>query len=458
MSEPSSPSFARSSWLWGALAGVLVLLCGGAGLASALLAYLTVQPALQAPGDLGALAGQAAALSGGANRIVVVSEDGSLRTLNPDGTDRRLFHLSDLSFSFPAWSPDGAHLAAIGSNGDGTGVYVLEDADDPQATALFLSQEQAPFYLYWAPDSRQIAFLANDTEAGMGLWQVDRVRRAQAKKLATGQPFYWTWLEDSAALFVHSGGARGGAIGGAHLGFLTVSDGRLSANVTTPGTFQTPGVSPSGNYLAYAEAIGPQQSQVVIASRRGDVSQTRPHAGAAAVSWSPGADLLAFISSPAAAPHYFGPLRLLAPGAGEERTLTSRTVIAFFWSPDGRSIAYFSPAGSGNDSGAALPSLLSPASTHPQAERMLLDLWLVNVDSGRQRLLSTFEPTSLFLEQFLPYFDQYALSHRLWSPASNALLIPLVEADGTERVYLVPTDGQPSRALVEGTIGFWSQN
>lgn len=45
-----------------------------------------------------------------------------------------------------------------------------------------------------------------------------------------------------------------------------------------------------------------------------------------------------------------------------------------------------------------------------------LNLWCVNVESGEQHLITTFEPADLFVNQFLPFFDQYALSHRIWSP------------------------------------------
>lgn len=454
MSEPSSFSYSQRPWLWGVVAGLLVLLCGATAMGSALLAYLALHSPVMASERLSGLVRQDAPAASGVNRIVVVSADGSLRTLNPDGTGRRLYHLSDLSFRFPAWSPDGASIAALGSNASESGVYVLQDADNPQATALFLSQDRAPFYLYWSPNSTQIAFLANDPEAGIGLWLADRVHKDKARQISSGQPYYWQWLQNSAELFVHSGG-EGLA---ARLAFLKVEDGNSGANVAPPGVFQAPGLSPSGAYLAFAEEMGSQHSQVVIQARQGGDRQTAPYAGAVAMSWSPSSDQLAFISPPVPAPHHFGPLRLLDPETGDNRTLTGRTVVAFFWSPDGRSIAYLAPAGSGNDSGAALPSKTTLASTQPQGQGLLLDLWLLDVSSGSQRLLTTFQPGELFLEQFLPYFDQYALSHRLWSPASDALLLPLTESDGTERVYLLPTGGQSPRPLVEGTIGFWSQN
>jgi TolB protein len=78
------------------------------------------------------------------------------------------------------------------------------------------------------------------------------------------------------------------------------------------------------------------------------------------------------------------------------------------------------------------------------------------VAAGTGRHLAAFTPTVLFLVQFLPYFDQYALSHRLWSPDSEALVLPMQDS-GTNRVFVVPASGGRARALAEGSIAFWSQ-
>ena len=91
---------------------------------------------------------------------------------------------------------------------------------------------------------------------------------------------------------------------------------------------------------------------------------------------------------------------------------------------------------------------------HPEIR---LKLWVVDVADGKQRLLTSFKPTDLFVTQFLPYFDQYALSHRIWSPAGDAVVLPMVEAGGREAVYVVPTDGRPLQRLVDGSMAFWSQ-
>jgi len=61
-----------------------------------------------------------------------------------------------------------------------------------------------------------------------------------------------------------------------------------------------------------------------------------------------------------------------------------------------------------------------------------------------------------FVAELLPYFDQYALSHRLWAPDSSAFLLPLVNAtDETQLVFLRP-DGGDASLIIDGEAGFWS--
>jgi TolB protein len=78
------------------------------------------------------------------------------------------------------------------------------------------------------------------------------------------------------------------------------------------------------------------------------------------------------------------------------------------------------------------------------------------VNTGEGRRLLNFTPTLTFLSQLMPFFDQYALSHRLWSPTSDALVLPLLE-DGRSFIYIVPIHGGDRRFLAEGSMASWSQ-
>jgi TolB protein len=85
-----------------------------------------------------------------------------------------------------------------------------------------------------------------------------------------------------------------------------------------------------------------------------------------------------------------------------------------------------------------------------------LDLWVVDFEQQNRYLLHSWRPTQLFLEQFLPFFDQYALSHLIWSPTSDALVLP-VQLDEASHITVVPLGQTPSRVLDSGAMPAWSQ-
>jgi len=84
-----------------------------------------------------------------------------------------------------------------------------------------------------------------------------------------------------------------------------------------------------------------------------------------------------------------------------------------------------------------------------------LSLSVVDVTTGRGLRLLDFTPTPIFIGQFLPYFDQYALSHRLWSPDSRSILLPVRE-NGLNLILVIPVAGGRPERLAEGDIAFWS--
>jgi TolB protein len=77
-------------------------------------------------------------------------------------------------------------------------------------------------------------------------------------------------------------------------------------------------------------------------------------------------------------------------------------------------------------------------------------------------LITTFKPARSFASLLLPFFDQYALSHRIWSPNSDAVVLPILESDDTRDIagiyiVLIERRSGPPKRIAEGTIAFWSQ-
>jgi TolB protein len=396
------------------------------------------------------------------NRIVFVNRDGQIETISPDGVDRRILSASgdNRSYIFPAWSSDGRRLAVIGSNREGSGIFIFKD--DPSAIPsggqeIYYSANETPFYLYWSPDSTSLAFLANHPRNTIGLNIVDSDGRSESRLLATGSPLYWDWAGSSRQLLIHSGQRNARDV----LAVIDLDENTQTDNLARPGTFQAPGIGPEGQYWAYAEEIAGSLSTLAVLDSRTGERRQYDQAGSLALSWSPTRNQIAFTNGAVNGHPLWGPLYLLDVASGETRTLTRRTVIAFFWSPDGQSIAFVTLNNNRNDDDVNVnnhvKNRLVSRMDMPvqQPDRGFLTLSIVDVASGRGLRLLDFVPTPTFVAQFLPYFDQYALSHRIWSPDSSAIVLPVRE-DGMDVILIVPTSGGRPFSLAEGDVAFWS--
>lgn len=79
----------------------------------------------------------------------------------------------------------------------------------------------------------------------------------------------------------------------------------------------------------------------------------------------------------------------------------------------------------------------------------------VDVASGHTESQSVVQPSDLFIDQFLTFFDQYATSHRIWAPDSSSVVVPVSDFSASPRLALMPRNGDP-RILLDGDIAFWS--
>ena len=85
-----------------------------------------------------------------------------------------------------------------------------------------------------------------------------------------------------------------------------------------------------------------------------------------------------------------------------------------------------------------------------------LSLAFVDVATGEIRSTKRVRITQLFGLQILPFFDQYALSHRFWSPDGTSLALPLVGAGDVTELTVIPTDGGEPRTVAVAEMGAWS--
>ena len=380
------------------------------------------------------------------DRIAMIAPDGSLSIVDRDGALVRRYPVDATVFRFPAFSPDGSRLAVVGGAVDRSGVFVFDvgpspgspDAQPPRA--VYSSGEHGVIYFAWSPDGETVGFLTGELDTlalrvvgadGLG---IDRV-------VARGQPIYWDWFDDS-SLLVHSGGSGPEAF----LGSLEPDGTLVSGASRVPGAFQAPGISHDGRHVAFVTLDSDGRTVLALEARGGHGRTAISVGRAASFGWSPVADDLAFIDGGGAAGLGLGALQIAEASTGDARMILDEAVAAFFWSPDGTMIAALAirPADAGN---------VASIAAIPGFETRLV---VVRAATGERVLERSVALGDLFEQQLLPFFDQYAKSHRLWSADSSAVVLPLVDAEGGSHLTVIPMDGGAAVDLGPGVLGFWS--
>ena len=379
-------------------------------------------------------------------KVVLLSRDGStISIVDAGGQTVLASETLVLGFGFPAWSPDGEHVAVTRIDATGREVVVIDStprAAAPAEAVVFQSATSQPFYLSWRPDSEMVSFLATETD-GLAL----RVAPIDASApldgsgphsiIRSGNPFYFDWI-GSDRLLAHIGTGPE-----AFLGEFGLDGEGPGGSLGAPGDFRSPVISRDGELVgvvraAPAAARGPVPAAIILAKRDGEPVASMPVIGPAAMGFDPTGSRLAAIGAvepfEGARAIPIGPLRLMEPGTKEPRTVLDGSVVGFWWAPDGATIAAIRLATLGGE---------------PEVRLVFVD-----VASGDIRAQPQVRPSSLFIDQVLNYFDQYALSHRLWAPDSSSFLLPVIDDDGADRVLAMTPDGKILGRL-DGAMAFW---
>lgn len=392
--------------------------------------------------------------------LAMVDAAGALATTDDQGVSVIPYAMPGVTFQFPAWSPDGSHIAAVGASSKGGGIYVFaaRAAADPPSdpVVIYQSADRRPFYLYWTPDSKQVTFLTTEPD-GLALRIAPADASAAAATVRAGAPMYWDFV-DSGRLLVHSGASGPDGF----LAEVALSGGPIAETGRSPGTFRAPAISSTGQYRAYVaadEAFG----QVVLESRGADRTSQISVFGPAAFSFNPDISELAFIAPdhpPSGdVPLPIGPLRLVQPGNSNPTTLFPGSVVAFFWSPTGKQIAILRLENPDNVTQANRGDGVALARANIAAQGIAIGLSMrlafVDVRTGSVSSERVVRLSDLFINQVLPFFDQYARSHRFWSPDGAAIALPIVNQDGATQIVAIPADGSEARAVARAEMAFW---
>ena len=137
-------------------------------------------------------------------------------------------------------------------------------------------------------------------------------------------------------------------------------------------------------------------------------------------------------------------LRVLDGDSFEEVARVDQHVLAYFWSPDGSRIAFAALRGRGRGLG-----------------------WtILDVETGAVEEMVDFIPSPDQMTMF-QFFDQYAYSHRLWSPDGRYIVFAGILRDRavdaglrsqtSSRVYVLDTGPMRTiEVLAPGVLAFWS--
>lgn len=408
-------------------------------------------------------AGDAGFQAEGRGQIAYVGDDHNIYRLNP--VDNSQIQLTDDAsatrrYQWPTWSTDGrlAYFSLYLNDGQVfLGAYVAEQGSDT-GNLVYTGENELFNYAYWSPQNcqssencRDLAMLISSQSEGMFVELLrDNGSEATSDTVGLGgPPFYYSWSPDGSRMLWQRGNRT-----------FDVYDASADAVIDTlpqvPGVILAPAWSPVDDRLLFGvrgERAG--LTDLVIVGNGSEVQKLASGLeGLVSFSWSPDGNYVAYR---VASRESFGPLFVLDAVTGETIARSPvNGVFAFFWAPNSRHIAYITlatPSGSFSANAQEGGHLASPAQ---QREPNGLAWSILDIKNSDVNRYGAFIPTEQMI-YILSYFDQFAQSHRIWSPDSHHLIYSEMTAEGPVINLLDATqaDSVPF-SVAQGYVGIWS--
>ncbi len=350
-------------------------------------------------------------------------------------------------YGWPTFSPDGSKLAYswIGRDADGNqfGISVFDFAKH-YSIPIFASRNERVDYVFWTPDGKNVSFLLGEPE-GLSLILAEIKEKKPVRMVLSGMPIYYDWNRTADRLVVHTNNSNQSR--SEHVTLMSVSPtSQDSLRTMSRGRlpFKTPCWSPDGKHLAYIENNN-AESYLAVADADGSnpkVMASLP-IGESSFVWAPDSRHLAYSSAVIGADSVLHGIRVVDITDAESKRLTGEDVAAYFYSPDGKYLAYI-----------AVP-----------ADRPFYQWELIDLKNDKTRKLDMFLATQDETVAY-HYFDQLALSHTIWAPDSSEFvfagvrLLAAPEQGGgptpEPQLWIEPVDGRPPRSGRAGTLAFYS--
>jgi TolB protein len=280
-----------------------------------------------------------------AQLLILNEQQLQLRNGDGSGQGREVARdASDELFRYPVPAPDGRSLAYVSMGDAAAALTVLELADGARRE-VYRSADSPPMYINWSPDGRYLSFLVNASAGGLHTYVVPADGSRAAELISPDSPSYFVWSPDSSTLLLHTGGSwvEGGRV-------QTYRPGETARPIfSDPGLFfRTPAWSVDGAQLFYVVQppvegqFGQNDIESVLVRAAPDGSAATPliseQDALLFFARSPQSDTLAYIKLSANE----RALYLLENDQARRLSKEGDVVGEFFWSPDGRTIAYLS--------------------------------------------------------------------------------------------------------------------
>jgi TolB protein len=388
----------------------------------------------------------------GPGQLAYVGGDGNIYVTTADGT--KTIAVTDDATAPPefpgrsyhriSWSPQGQlAFASVQRQGNTarSKLYVVESPGEP-ARLVGQSDRHFVIYIYWSPiecadqeSCRRLAYLIEE-EDGISLRLVEIAEREiENRRIGTGWPFYFSWKGNGRQILGHTGRSDEN-----RLAVYDLQQGRVQSLAYPPGLFQAPAWAPEGEDWLAVSTDGTDYQLQRFASGQAETVATAAD-GFMSFVWSPQGERIAYAVQKKRSDLFaFGPIQIFDPKTGQSRQITADRfrIAGFFWSPDGQKVGYLI--------------------RFPDSDWLQWRMYDLNRDKDRG--FEAFNP-SLQTQYMISSFNQYAQSHRFWSPDSRYLVYADRDRFLVERVWLIDTwaDKWADPILIgEGTLGVWSWN